>query len=52
MKVKEWLKVTCIGQKSNLIVNEDFYNPKTDNEKEIDYVSIQDNGVVVIYTKE
>ena len=32
-------------------VDKDFYNATRDNDKEINYVIVQSNGVVIIHTK-
>lgn len=51
MKVKKWLKVTYIEDSLNLQVDDDFYHSSRDDEKKINYVKVQDNGVVIIHTK-
>ena len=51
MKVKKWLKVTFIDDNTNLRVDDDFYRSNRDDEKEINFVRVQDNGVVIIHTK-
>ena len=51
MKVERWLKVTHVDDDSNLRIDDTFYHPERDNKKEIDYVSVQTNGVVVIHTR-
>lgn len=51
MKVKKWMKVTFVEDSLNIRVDDNFYKSSRDNEKEIDYVRVQDNGVVIIHTK-
>lgn len=51
MKVKKWLKVTYVEKRSNIRVDDDFYCEERDGDKIIDYVRVQDNGVVVFHTK-
>ena len=51
MKVKKWLKITHVEDFLNLRVDKEFYNSKKDDEKDINYVTVQDNGVVIIHTK-
>lgn len=51
MKVERWLKVTHVEDDSNLRIDDTFYHPERDNKKEIDYASVQTNGVVVIHTR-
>lgn len=51
MKIKSWLKVTYVENSSNIRVNENFFNPKIDGEKDIKWVHIQSNGVVSFTTK-
>lgn len=51
MKVKKWLKVTNIEEFLNLRVDKELYDSKRDDEKDINYVKVQNNGVVIIHTK-
>lgn len=51
MKIKRYLSLTHIEDSFNLRVDEDFYNATRDNDKEINYVIVQSNGVVIIHTK-
>lgn len=51
MKIKNWLKVTYVVEKNNIRVDDKFYNKDRDDEKEINSVIVQSNGVVLFYTK-
>lgn len=51
MRIKRWTKVTTV-QSRNIYVDDEFYKPIRDDEKEIHFVIVQDDGVVSIYTKE
>lgn len=51
MRIKSWIQVTEVEDSGNIRVDDDFYNSEIDNEKVIDYVYVQDNGVVCIHTK-
>ena len=51
MKVKSWLNVTYVQDSFNIRVDGEFYNSKRDNDKTIDSVIVQSNGVVRIETK-
>ena len=51
MKIKRYLSLTHIEDSFTLRVDKDFYNATRDNDKEINYVIVQSNGVVIIHTK-
>lgn len=52
MKIGRWMKVTYVEDRLNIRVNDDFYDKDRDDDKIIDYVTVQDNGVVVFHTKQ
>lgn len=52
MKIKNWLRVTNVEDALNMRVDSHFYSPDVDDDKVIDHVFVQDNGVVRIHTKE
>ena len=52
MKVKSWIRVTSVEDSTNIRCDDDFYKSSRDDEKTIASVYVQDNGVVVIRTKE
>lgn len=51
MKIKNWLRVTTVEDMLNMRVDNHFYSSDRDDDKIIDYVFVQDNGVVRIHTK-
>lgn len=51
MKIKQWMKVTYVEDRSNIRVDDDFYNKDKDDDKTIKHVTVQDDGVVVFHTK-
>ena len=51
MKIGRWMKVTYVEDSLNIRVDNDFYNKDRDDDKTIESVTVQDNGVIVFHTK-
>lgn len=51
MKIGQWIKVTSVDDYLNIRVDEKFYDSERDDNKTIDWVRVQDNGVVIFHTK-